>query len=1005
MFQTGLRPVIWCALLLCTLLPLQAQASEPTPTNGEVVLGNARFTIITPECIRLEFSPTGSFINEPSYFAANRQARFNGAKVVGNSTGLTIDTGEIKLTYKPDGKPFGETNLHAVIGKGGGKTADWHPGSPNPGNLGGTVQTLDNWEGARELGTGLLSRDGWYLLDDSKTPLFTTDWAKGRPATAGTDWYLFGYGLDFKGALKSLTTVSGPVPMPRRYTLGAWYSRYWPYSSSDYRDIVHEYSEHEFPLDVLVLDMDWHLDGWTGYTWNPKLLKDHAELLKWLHEQGIAVTLNDHPANGVGIQEKCYNDFMAAMGKDPVKDPPLPFDAGDKKYLDTFYAFTHKPLEKEGVDFWWLDWQQDAYTRSINTLTNLAWLNYYNYQDTSQGGMRGVSFSRWAGWGSQRYPISFSGDASTAFKMLEFEVPFTSTSGNVGCFFWSHDIGGHTHGRNEESYARWCQFGALSAALRSHSTRAEDMDRRPWKYPSWAEESMQVSFQLRSKLFPYIYSAVQQACADSVPFIRPMYLDYPTTETAYHQPQQFMFGDNLLVAPITEPGIGTNRLGRQSLWFPPGTWFNYFTNERFGGDHSGGEQQALVAADIDEFPLYFRGGVPVPMRSFTQRMATDPLTELLVRCYPGADGQSASSTLYEDDGLTTAYRSGDSARTKLTYSRAGQQMTVTIAPTDGSYNGQVEQRSCVLEFPALKPASRAMIDGVAVPADYVAKQSMVRVKVPARSIRKGCTVAIFATEVAPEKFTLAAFADRASLDSVPNDPSLLDLLPKALLHSRNEQRNAAICAAAGIGVFPRNLNVYGWPDQTTEQTFTSPMVNAIVKPIPQSPDSVVAGKSDDFTVTVSGHTFLASAQTTVKDWTTDPLNIAPAAKISVSSGGPGKGLVDGRIAGYPQASEAEWATQGESEGAWVNFEWPAPQTIDRVVLFDRPNMSDNVTSGKIEFSDGSSAVFGSLENDASRGTLVKFEPKTVTSLRITITGVSPQTVNPGFSEVVIRKVK
>jgi alpha-glucosidase (family GH31 glycosyl hydrolase) len=217
--------------------------------------------------------------------------------------------------------------------------------------------------------------------------------------------------------------------------------------------------------------------------------------------------------------------------------------------------------------------------------------------------------------------------------MLAFEVPFTSTAGNVGCFFWSHDIGGHNRGRNEESYARWCQFGAFSAALRSHSTRDPQMDRRPWTYPQWAEDSMRASFHLRSRFFPYTYSSVHESSAESIPLLRPMYLEYPASEEAYRQPQQYFYGDNVLVAPVAEAGAGPRRLGRQVVWFPGGRWFNFFSGERFEGG-----QERLVAATIDEFPLYIRGGVPVPMQPYTQRMTSTPLTNVAIRCYPGEDG-------------------------------------------------------------------------------------------------------------------------------------------------------------------------------------------------------------------------------------------------------------------------------------------------------------------------------------------------------------------------------
>jgi len=178
--------------------------------------------------------------------------------------------------------------------------------------------------------------------------------------------------------------------------------------------------------------------------------------------------------------------------------------------MTTLFRDVHAPLEKSGVDFWWLDWQQYPYTRSIPTLENLPWLNELYFRNSEKNGLRGASFSRW-GMGDHRHPIHFSGDADIHFPMLEFEIPFTSTAGNVGCFYWSHDIGGHMdmgkkNPRDNEAYTRWTQFGALSAALRIHSTRSKDMDRRPWLCPTECTDAMRIAFHLRSELFPYIYS-------------------------------------------------------------------------------------------------------------------------------------------------------------------------------------------------------------------------------------------------------------------------------------------------------------------------------------------------------------------------------------------------------------------------------------------------------------------------------------------------------------------
>ncbi|MEI7437898.1 MAG: TIM-barrel domain-containing protein, partial [bacterium] len=445
-------------------------------TNPITVGEGARFTVIHPHCIRIEHSPQGTFVDEPSFFAIHREARCPDFQMTEDGGRIVIDTGAIRLSCRPDGKALGPRNLSARV-RHGERWVEWKPGQRNRANLGGTAETLDGWTGARALEEGLLSRDGWYLLDDSTGPLQKDGWVSSR-GERGSDWYLFGYGNDYRAAFQAFAAIAGKAPLPRRYTLGSWYSRYWAYTSEDYRQIVTEYAEKDFPLDMMVMDMDWHIthpreafgpdapaEGqvWTGFTWDRKLLPDAEALLKWFHKEGVHVTLNDHPADGVQPHEAMYSAFMRGMGADPKSKKTLPFDAGDRNYLETFYRHTHTPREKEGVDFWWLDWQQSPYTRSLRDVKNLAWLNHYYYRCAKQGGKRGQTFSRWGGWGDHRHPIHFSGDAGTGWDMLAFEVPFTATAGNVGCFFWSHDIGGHMGGRNEEAYTRWCQFGALSA--------------------------------------------------------------------------------------------------------------------------------------------------------------------------------------------------------------------------------------------------------------------------------------------------------------------------------------------------------------------------------------------------------------------------------------------------------------------------------------------------------------------------------------------------------------
>ncbi|RYG75552.1 DUF5110 domain-containing protein [bacterium] len=982
-----IKSPLFPAVALTTLtIPMVAQAAPQNP----LVVGNARFTVVTPNCIRIEQAQNGKFVDAPSLFAINRSARFNGFKTTKEGKAVTLDTGKIRLTYTDDGQPLSASNLNAVIkGDATFGTKRWTPASKNSGNLGGTTRTLDGVRGPVDTGTGVLSRDGWYLLNDSGQPLMKGDWVEGRPTDAGTDWYLFGYGYDYKAALKSLTTVGGPVPMPRRNLLGTWYSRYWNYTDDDFRNLVKEYREHDFPLDNMVLDMDWHRDGWTGWSWNYKLLPDPPKLMADLHAAGIQTTLNLHPADGVGPHEDKYKEYMAAIGK-PADGKTEPLDVANKTHMTALMKEVMAPLKKDGADFWWLDWQQYPQTRSIPSLTNLWWFNEMLMRDTETGGRRGVAFSRWAGWGDHRHPIHFSGDSDTGWNMLAFEVPYTSMAGNVGCFFWSHDIGGHQGGRNEESYARWCQFGAFTAALRSHSTRDASLDRRPWGYAKWAEDSMRKSFHIRSELFPYIYTSTAQSTRDSVPLNRSLYIDAPEDAASYQNGQEFLFGDNILVAPIASPGIGPGRVAHQSVYFPRGfNWFNTFTGEKFEGG-----TEALCAATMDEFPLFAKAGVPIPMQPYTDRMTSAPLSTLRVRVFPGENGETGTSQLYEDDGDSQAYKSGAFATTPLSYTRKGNNIEIRVGATKGSFKGQLTSRALKIELPATQQATAVNVDGQAVPVTYDAATSTNTILVSARPIGKAAVIKVTAADADFTALANKAQAMRMTALTGRNfaPQSSRDLLKNALAGDVTSEQYPEALAVVGVGMVRKNLS----------PTF----INGEVRDIFYAPEGVLDGVPAVNTTSRSRAQIRFNGRSlSLPNAIMGNDNIAPAAKVTLSgveSGYGEGGATDLNISGYPDDRRAEWAS-GQREGSTIRLTWDTAQSINRVALFDRINLTDQILGGTLTFSDGSTITIGELPNDGSIPADIKFAPKTVTWVEFKVTAVAGPSEGVGLAEIAVFK--
>ncbi|MDL2223926.1 DUF5110 domain-containing protein [Bacteroidales bacterium OttesenSCG-928-M06] len=712
-----MKKILFTFVCLClTGVSFIASAQNP------VTIGNARFTFISPDLVRLEYAENSKFVDEPTLFAQNRNIDFDEVEVIEKEKDhYTITTSKMRLEFYDDGFPFGQMNLRVYFDHEG-KERMWYMASKQRRNLRGPVSTLDDVSRAIPLQEGLLSRDGWYTIHDTNKELLVNGWVKERPKEHIQDVYLFIYGNNYKSALKALQKISGPVPMTRKYVHGSWYCRWWNYTADEYMQLIQEYKEHDFPIDILVFDMGWHTQkeaitgtghagnrGWTGYSWNRNLIPDPDRLIADLKEDQIYVVLNEHPHDGIRAHEDAYPEFMKSMGIDTIKRKEIIFDAGNKKYMDNFMKYAHEESDNMGVAFWWLDWQQDYVYPIVRgtTMNHLPWLNYIYYNYSAQDNLRGAGFSRWGGWGDHRHPIQFSGDAVGNWEMLKFEIELTATSGNAGCFFWAHDIGGFYGGNDPELYTRWTQFGLLNSSLRIHSVYDEKLDRRPWLWGEEAETAMKKIYHLRSQIMPYVYSSVWQCHQDMLPLNRAMYIEYPTEEEAYKNSQQFLFGDLLLSAPITQAGIGENKIATQEIWLPEGDiWYNFFTGK---ANHGG--QKITESCDLNSFPLYIKGGYPFPMQPYTPRMASAALDELVVRCYPGEEGKTNTYTLYEDDGISRNYEKGEQAFTQMEYKKINGITEITIYPVKGKYKGQVSKRSYTFELAETDANIRPTING------------------------------------------------------------------------------------------------------------------------------------------------------------------------------------------------------------------------------------------------------------------------------------------------------
>lgn len=731
------------ASLLAAVYVDAASVFDADPRASEkatVVAGNARFTVLTPQLIRMEWSEDGVFEDRASLTFINRNLPVPEFKVKNSGKKVTVKTSAVTLTYVDGNGPFNASNLKVEFLTAGQKSV-WTPGMDDSGNLMGTTRTLDNVDGRLHtsndpLEKGLLSRDGWAIVDDSKNYLMDeTGWVTARPGQENyLDWYIFAHGHEYKLALADYTKVSGPAPLPPRYTFGYWYSRYWQYSDSELRDIIERFRSIDIPVDVLIIDMDWHetwgldkdpeLDeygqriGWTGYTWQKELFPAPEQMFEWANSAGLKTALNLHPASGIQPYEECYDRFCKEYGWDqPGKS--VPFKIDEKKWADAYYKTVLRPIEDQGNTFWWLDWQQWKESKYNPGLSNTFWLNhvFYNYAKDNYPGRRPFLYHRWGGLGSHRYPIGFSGDTIITWESLEYQPEFTATSANVNYGYWGHDLGGHMfHGHkgteNAERYTRWLQYGVFSPFYKIHPTKHPDCKRYPWLFPETMFQMIE-AFHLRYALIPYIYNAARKNFDTGVAMCYPMYYDYPEAEEAYQYRRQFMFGNDILATCIAVPADEVTGISTINMWFPEGNdWYDMAT----GTMYEGGQKRDL-GYTIDDNPWYVKAGSIIPMNPAHVRTAQVPCDTLVLTAIPGADGQL---NYYEDDGLSRSYET-EYAITKVDQVRADNKVVMTVAPREGHYAGMKDTRSYELRFMGTRTPEKVLVNGVEIPYARYAK--------------------------------------------------------------------------------------------------------------------------------------------------------------------------------------------------------------------------------------------------------------------------------------------
>lgn len=709
---------------------LKAKTFPIADTANILYFDMYRITVLDVGLFRIEKNKDGKFNDRATQHIWHRNMLPVSFTSSINGTHITVTTERAALTVCRDFE-------QSFISINGRKLP-----LKNAENLLGTYRTLDRYDGEYnirdgyrlKLEDGVCSKNGVAIVDDTGALILEDDGRLAAAHSCELDVYVFAYGNDYRAAVKALYMICGSAPMLPRFAFGNWWSRYHAYSDKEYLHLLDTFEENGIPLSVATLDMDWHWSdnvdedkqisaqgkntadrgtlpadnkeriGWTGYSWNTRLFPDYRAFLAELRRRGLKATLNLHPASGIRYYEDMYAEMATAMGIDPSTEKVVPFNISDPHFIEEYFKILHHPYENDGIDFWWIDWQQGTKTE-MDGLDPLWALNHYHYLDNGRNNKYPLIMSRYAGIGSHRYPIGFSGDTTISWDTLRLMPYFTATAANCGYTWWGHDIGGHHLGvKDDELYLRFLQFGVFNPINRFHTTSSELISKEPWDYESGIGELARKMLILRHRMIPFLYSSNYRTHTAGIALCEPMYYQYPDYEESYKFKNQYMFGEQLLVAPITERSR-ENGLSSTEVFLPDGVWTDIFTNEVYRIKKGG----AVICAvrPLDSIPVFARSGSVLPLSGDSGNGYGNPL-RLEARIYNG-DGEYS---LFEDKDDAEAF-------TRFVLSNDGATQKVKLW-VDGDTDVIPEGRSITLSFPntvICHPADFAL--GISRPAPKV----------------------------------------------------------------------------------------------------------------------------------------------------------------------------------------------------------------------------------------------------------------------------------------------
>lgn len=672
-----------------------------------VYIGNSyRISILSDVLIRFEYNEKGIFNDYPTLFAINRNfGNSPSVKVQEDDTFLNITGQYFTIEYIKE-RPFiankitPDSNLRVTLN---GTTRTWFVNNPEVRNYGGSTYSLDDSKGNVTFNRGLYSIDGFASFNDSKKPIYDMDGSIKKNPSEGLDIYLFIYGNHFDEALKSYFNLTGfPMLIPR-YALGIWWNKNEKYSDEDIININEEFNRHEMPLSVVLLN-NWSKADVVnkkivsnGYQLNEEYFPNIKEFKEQLISKKLFLGTKLDLEHGVAPSEPSYNEMKKDMILKETENVPI--NVYSDIVMSRFLKNVINPLDNLGIDFYLIDDKTTDYTR-------LFLHNYYLFKDKERNDkIRGIVMSKNPGIASHRYSILYSGETLVSWKTLRMLPYFNSTNANIGLSWWSHDIGGYKQGTEDnELYTRYVQLGVYSPIFRFSSKEGKFYKREPWLWDVKTQKIVRDYVRVRYKLIPYIYSEAYKYHKNGTPLTRPLYYEYPEI---YDEPiyrNEYHFGSELFVSPITESKDTIMNRVIQKIYLPEGTWYDFKTGKKFNGN-----KRYVTFYKDEDYPVYAKSGSIIPMAILDENDLnnTNVPNKMEIHIFPGKNN---TYNLYEDDGISQFYKNNFYLLSTIDYNYRENNYTVIIRPVEGKNGIITKTRDYKIRFRNTKFAEDVKIN-------------------------------------------------------------------------------------------------------------------------------------------------------------------------------------------------------------------------------------------------------------------------------------------------------